>query len=187
MGDITPTLNELLKRHNAHCNRHPLTRSTTRDEFLKEAYRIVTFPLLSLKRVYPQCPLLALTNPSPSELPHPLPPDLPPLNPPSLPLHLPSTPPHRALHTPPQQQQQQPLSKTPSHDSPHLLRPRRHRPARLRGGDPPRLRVSGRREEVREGGARAVGRWSRRRRWPGEGARAGGRGGAEGGICRASG
>jgi len=41
MSDLTSLLNELLSKHNSHCSSHPRKRSDTRDEFLKEAYRIV--------------------------------------------------------------------------------------------------------------------------------------------------
>ncbi|KAF6234535.1 hypothetical protein HO173_007160 [Letharia columbiana] len=58
MSNITPTLNEFLQKHNTHCNQHPLTRSSTRDEFLKEAYRINSHILslhtylLSIRQAY---------------------------------------------------------------------------------------------------------------------------------------
>ncbi|MCJ1314795.1 hypothetical protein MMC15_000107 [Xylographa vitiligo] len=40
MTDITPTLDEALKTHNAHVNKSLRSRLDARDEFLKEAYRI---------------------------------------------------------------------------------------------------------------------------------------------------
>ncbi|KAL6717102.1 hypothetical protein ACLMJK_005017 [Lecanora helva] len=40
MSDLTPFLNDLLRKYKSHCNHHPRKRSDTRDEFLKEAYRI---------------------------------------------------------------------------------------------------------------------------------------------------
>ncbi|CAD6570486.1 MAG: hypothetical protein ASARMPREDX12_003646 [Alectoria sarmentosa] len=48
MSNLTPTLNELLQKHNTHCNRHPIGHFTIHDEFLKEAYRI-NFHILSLQ------------------------------------------------------------------------------------------------------------------------------------------
>jgi syntaxin 18 len=45
MSNVTILLNELLRKHNAHCNSHPRKRSDTHDEFLKEAYRIVNTKL----------------------------------------------------------------------------------------------------------------------------------------------
>lgn len=51
MSDLTPLLTELLKNHNAGPNPTPRRRLDTKDDFLKEAYRIVPrirpFPLSS--------------------------------------------------------------------------------------------------------------------------------------------
>ncbi|MCJ1390033.1 hypothetical protein MMC18_002891 [Xylographa bjoerkii] len=41
MTDISQTLNDALKANNAHINQHLRSRSDVRDEFLKEAYRII--------------------------------------------------------------------------------------------------------------------------------------------------
>ncbi|KAI4123908.1 MAG: hypothetical protein LQ338_005055 [Usnochroma carphineum] len=40
MADLTPTLNDLLQRHNAHLTRRKGNRPPLKDEFLKEAYTI---------------------------------------------------------------------------------------------------------------------------------------------------
>ena len=46
MTDLTNLLDSLLEKHNARSRRNP---SEPKDEFLKEAYRIVSFPCLSLR------------------------------------------------------------------------------------------------------------------------------------------
>jgi hypothetical protein len=77
MTDLTPTLNQLLSAKNG-----PSIPSASRpspetaDEFLKEAYRIVSTAAPP--------PNDKLTHP---ELTHPLPPEIPPINPPRLPNH----------------------------------------------------------------------------------------------------
>ncbi len=53
MSNLTTLLNELLRKHNSHCSPHPRKRSDTRDEFLKEAYRIVNTP--SIQTHAPLC------------------------------------------------------------------------------------------------------------------------------------
>jgi syntaxin 18 len=47
MADLTPTLNELLKSHDAPPTRDPSLTLRNIDEFLKEAYRIVSYILLA--------------------------------------------------------------------------------------------------------------------------------------------
>ena len=41
MADITPILDEALQKHHAHVKQFRRQSSDTRDEFLKDAYRIV--------------------------------------------------------------------------------------------------------------------------------------------------
>lgn len=43
MTDLTPVLNELLKSHDARPTVDPALSLKTIDEFLKEAYRIVSY------------------------------------------------------------------------------------------------------------------------------------------------
>jgi syntaxin 18 len=47
MADLTPTLNELLKSHDARPTLDPSLTLRNIDEFLKEAYRIVSYILLA--------------------------------------------------------------------------------------------------------------------------------------------
>lgn len=82
MADLTPSLNDLLQRHNAHRTRRKGHRPPLNDEFLKEAYTIVWYP-------HPSVPHL-LTTLLP-EHPHLLSQKPPPLRPPCLPTRRPST------------------------------------------------------------------------------------------------
>jgi hypothetical protein len=94
MTDLTPTLNGLLTARGSAL-KPPSTK--TADEFLKEAYRIVSTELNNL-----QSHTQDTNNP---ELPHNLPSKIPPLNPAHLPLDpktrqpvpipIPAKPPHR--------------------------------------------------------------------------------------------
>lgn len=47
MTDLTPVLNELLKSHDAPPTAKPSLTLQNIDEFLKEAYRIASFPVAS--------------------------------------------------------------------------------------------------------------------------------------------
>ena len=93
MSDLTPLLNVLLSKHDAHCASHPPKRSDTRDEFLKEAYRIVKLPQSSVHTPALTFPLttipLRMITYSTSE--HTFSPSAPPTSPP---------PPHRAATSP---------------------------------------------------------------------------------------
>ena len=69
MSDLTSRLNELLKKHNVRLKHSPRTRSDTRDEFLKEAYRIVNppitlppFPLILAKPSSPRMSTSSTSN-----------------------------------------------------------------------------------------------------------------------------
>lgn len=80
MTDIASSLNEILKKYDAHIDITRRKRSKTTDEFLKEAYTIVCH-IEPFRLVYPTYSVTL-------ECPHSLPPQLPPLHPPILPLHL---------------------------------------------------------------------------------------------------
>ena len=47
MSDLTPTINDILKARTSHLTRRKGTRPPLQDEFLKEAYSIVSSPKLS--------------------------------------------------------------------------------------------------------------------------------------------
>lgn len=76
MSDLTSLLNTLLEKYNARTLQNP---SQPKDEFLKEAYRIVNAPF------QPSSPTSKFTNPI--EHTHYLPISLPPLHSSPLPLH----------------------------------------------------------------------------------------------------
>lgn len=129
MTDLTPALNELLSSK----NNPPLPSKTSRpaptettDEFLKEAYRIVSPNQTS--------PKPTMLTPKKPELPHPLPSKIPPHNPPSLPHNnsraATQTPQQNNHHTHPTQ----PPTNPPN--NPHGSRPRRNR--HLNSPPPPR-------------------------------------------------
>ncbi|KAM0796069.1 hypothetical protein BDR22DRAFT_893593 [Usnea florida] len=77
MSNLTLSLNHLLQQYDTHCNQHSLTRSTTKDKFLKEAYRINSHILylhtylLSIRQAY------LSTSPPPRRAAHPPPSRLP--------------------------------------------------------------------------------------------------------------
>lgn len=139
MSDLTSLLNDLLKKYDTHTNFHPQKRSSVRDEFLKEAYRIVNLLSAPTPMILQS---LSLIN-FPPERPHSLPTNLPPLHPRRLPLHLPTPPAQRPSPSPLPPPPKHPW---PTPNLPRQPRPRRHRrlfqtsPARSQRLYPPACR-----------------------------------------------
>lgn len=128
MTDLTPTLNNLLSKQGSSIpqTRKPCTE--TADEFLKEAYRIVSHALYTQTPAKQKEPLTQVHL----ELTHPFPPPIPPINPPRLPLNNPTT-------TPPKHNNPQPQKCTPNRQHPNKPhRPRTRRSRHINSPPPPR-------------------------------------------------
>ncbi len=134
MTDLTPLLNELLLQRHATPIPIPRKAPAPSDEFLKEAYRIVSPPA---QFPYHQCLYPMSSTKTLIEyvaIPHPFLPRLPPLDPPALPLDRPSTTTQPPLVLLPLGQRHAPI--------PHRRATRRHRqrmqsrPARARRRHP---------------------------------------------------